>query len=59
MDKKRVKALPCEIWSRVVGYYRPTMLWNEGKKKEFEERKTVSLNSIKNFTKGGCVCRQG
>jgi len=31
-----------EVYSRVVGYYRPVQNWNEGKKQEFEERKTFS-----------------
>lgn len=29
----------CEIFSRVVGYLRPTDGWNKGKKSEFEVRK--------------------
>ena len=28
-----------EIWSRVVGYYRPVQNWNKGKKAEFKDRK--------------------
>jgi ribonucleoside-triphosphate reductase len=27
-----------EVYSRVVGYYRPVKLWNKGKKEEFRER---------------------
>ncbi len=27
-----------EIWSRIVGYYRPIHLWNVGKKAEFKKR---------------------
>ncbi len=30
--------MPCEVYSRVVGYYRPIDLWNRGKRREFEER---------------------
>ena len=30
---------PCEIYSRVCGYYRPTANWNKGKREEFKERK--------------------
>jgi len=30
----------CEVYSRVVGYLRPTNLWNKGKKEEFVTRKT-------------------
>lgn len=29
-----------EVWSRVVGYYRPVQCWNDGKQEEFKERKT-------------------
>ena len=28
----------CEIWSRVMGYYRPLSMFNDGKKVEFAER---------------------
>lgn len=28
----------CEVWSRVMGYYRPVSEFNIGKKSEFEER---------------------
>lgn len=33
----------CEVWSRSVGYYRPTANWNHGKKEEFKDRKTYSI----------------
>ncbi len=36
-EEKRV--IPCEVYSRVVGYYRPVQCWNIGKKQEFKERK--------------------
>lgn len=36
MEKKRV--IPTEVYSRVVGYYRPVQNWNVGKKQEFSER---------------------
>lgn len=29
---------PCEIWTRVMGYFRPLMNWNPGKKSEHAER---------------------
>lgn len=32
----------CEIWSRVVGYFRPVEQWNDGKKEKFFERKTFA-----------------
>lgn len=28
----------CEIFSRVVGYHRPVIAWNKGKKEEFKDR---------------------
>ena len=35
-DEERQK---CEIWTRVMGYCRPTSEFNKGKKSEFKERK--------------------
>jgi ribonucleoside-triphosphate reductase len=29
-----------EVYSRVVGFYRPTSGWNPGKKEEFKNRNT-------------------
>ena len=38
-----------EVYSRIVGYYRPIRQWNEGKKEEFKDRleysEAASLNS--------------
>lgn len=33
----------CEVYSRVVGYYRPVKRWNAGKRAEFSDRKTFAL----------------
>lgn len=30
--------IPTEIYSRVVGYFRPTSQWNRGKMEEYSER---------------------
>ena len=38
-----VKRTLCEIWSRVVGYYRPVQSWNDGKKNEFKDRKVYKI----------------
>ena len=35
--------VPCEVYSRVVGYLRPVQNWNAGKKEEFKERKSFGL----------------
>ena len=45
--RKKVKVIPCEVYSRVVGYFRPVSNWNPGKQQEFKERKTVKLDSFK------------
>jgi len=29
----------CEVWTRVMGYYRPIKDWNIGKKQEHRERR--------------------
>ena len=47
MDEDRIKALeekrvPCEVYSRVVGYIRPVSQWNEGKQEEFADRHVYS-----------------
>jgi hypothetical protein len=34
-----VKKIVCEIYSRVVGYFRPIQNWNLGKRAEFDDRK--------------------
>ncbi len=33
---------PCEVWTRVMGYFRPVSSFNVGKKGEFAERKYFS-----------------
>lgn len=39
--------IPVEVYSRVVGYYRPVIQWNRGKQQEFYERKSVSFEKAK------------
>jgi ribonucleoside-triphosphate reductase len=34
---------PCEIWTRVMGYHRPTSEFNLGKQGEFSERKYLKM----------------
>jgi len=38
-----VKGTPCEVYSRIVGYFRPVKCWNDGKQAEFEERVTFDI----------------
>ncbi|MBN1499275.1 MAG: hypothetical protein JW982_03925 [Spirochaetes bacterium] len=46
MKKTKV---PTEVYSRVVGYFRPVNQWNNGKKEEFLQRreyKTAGLSEV-------------
>jgi anaerobic ribonucleoside-triphosphate reductase len=36
--------VPCEVYSRIVGYVRPIRNWNKGKQQEFAERKTYRVD---------------
>jgi anaerobic ribonucleoside-triphosphate reductase len=47
-ESKKVKTkvevkVPCEVYSRIVGYLRPIQNWNDGKRQEFKERKTFRV----------------
>lgn len=39
----RMRAIACEVYSRVVGYYRPVQNWNKGKRAEFSDRAMIDL----------------
>lgn len=41
------KHIPCEIWMRVVGYYRPKNQCNPGKQAELTERKMINIDCVK------------
>jgi len=36
MEEVKEKIIPCEIYSRVLGYYRTVKNWNIVKKQEFK-----------------------
>lgn len=36
-DQEDVR-VPCEVYSRIVGYLRPVQNWHQGKQQEFKER---------------------
>lgn len=38
-----VKGTPCEMYSRIVGFYRSVRNWNAGKKEEYASRKEFAL----------------
>lgn len=37
----------CEVWSRVMGYFRPVSQWNKGKQSEYSERKEYEIKNLK------------
>jgi anaerobic ribonucleoside-triphosphate reductase len=38
-ELENVEGTECEVYSRIVGFYRPIKAWNPGKKEEFNLRK--------------------
>lgn len=41
----------CEVWTRVMGYFRPVSAFNIGKKSEYAERKCFSEKKAMEGTK--------
>lgn len=37
-ELSKVRGEPCEVYARIVGYYRNVMRWNNGKKEEYKHR---------------------
>lgn len=50
-----MKKIPAEVYSRVVGYFRPVSQWNEGKQTEFSDRRPADPARIVQEA----VCRKG
>jgi len=47
-DKCKVETrIPCEVYSRIVGYLRPVQNWHVAKNQEFEDRKTFDMSFAK------------
>ena len=44
---------PCEVWTRVMGYFRPYNNFNKGKKSEFDERKWFEESNTR-----ACPCEK-
>ena len=42
--------IPCEIYSRVSGYLRPTFNWNAGKREEFSQRKILKVPNFEAYS---------
>lgn len=45
--EEKAKTTTCgkatEVYSRIVGYFRPVANWNKGKQQEFSDRKTYEV----------------
>jgi len=39
-----MKKIPCEIYSRIVGYFRPINQWNKGKAEEYKDRVSMKVD---------------
>jgi hypothetical protein len=47
LQHKDTLGTPCEIYSRITGYYRPVSLWNKGKVSEFSDRLDYQITAGK------------
>ena len=46
-----------EVYSRIVGYFRPIKNWNDGKKEEFEQRVVFNeQKALDGKINGNCKC---
>ncbi len=45
-----------EVYSRITGYYRPVQNWNDGKRKEFDDRKVYDIENSKFQAKESSEC---
>ena len=54
-DNTKIRVIPVETYSRVVGYYQVVANWNAGKLEEFKERETISLEKFKEREESGNV----
>ena len=41
-ELKEEERQKCEIWTRIMGYFRPLSVFNPGKRSEFRERRYFS-----------------
>ena len=57
-DEPKEEQVPCEVYSRIVGYVRPVKNWNKGKKREFADRKVYAVPSNEQLEEetDGCPC---
>ena len=46
---------PCEVWTRVMGYFRPIDAFNIGKLAEYSERVCFSQDKAKRMLEASCA----
>ena len=51
LEQNEAARQPVEVWTRVMGYFRPYSHFNKGKKSEFDERKWFEEDKA-----CGCSC---
>ena len=39
------RKVPCEVYSRIVGYLRPIQNWNKGKQQEYADRRPYTVHA--------------
>lgn len=42
-EQREERRVPCEVYSRIVGYLRPVQNWHRGKQQEFKERRMFRI----------------
>lgn len=45
-----IEGTPCEVYTRIVGYYRSVRNWNPGKKAEYPERVMFEIGDLPEIT---------
>lgn len=47
-----------EVYSRITGYYRPVMNWNDGKAQEYKDRKVYQIDAFEKIEAASVVKKQ-
>ena len=53
-DLKQEERTRCEVWTRVMGYHRPTTSFNKGKQSEHRERRFFTEAASSSCLTGSC-----
>jgi hypothetical protein len=49
LERQGKLRVPCEVYSRIVGYLRPIQSWHVGKRQEYEDRRGHEFDARPNF----------